>query len=137
MSGEKNQCNQNNPPNHRSRLRVLLVDDEPMFLEVLAKRLGRRGMYVTTAKNGSEGIQMLRKHDFDAAVVDLKMEETDGLEVLKIFKKMCPEMPVIILTGHGAEQSVGEAYAMGAFDYLSKPCDLEELTDRITRATGR
>lgn len=119
------------------RLRILLVDDEPMFLEILAKRLGKRDMYVTTTQSGSEGIQMLRKQDFDVAIVDLKMEETDGLEVLKIFKKMCPKLPVIILTGHGAESSVGEAFAIGAFDYLSKPCDLEELLAKITQAAGR
>ncbi len=123
--------------NREKRLKILLVDDEPMFLEILAKRLGKRDMYITVAKSGSEGIQILRKHDFDVAIVDLKMEETDGLEVLKIFKKMCPKLPVIILTGHGAESSVGEAFAMGAFDYLSKPCDLEELVAKITQAAGR
>ena len=71
----------------------------------------------------------MRKQDFEAAVVDLKMEDMDGLEVLKIFKKMVPALPVIMLTGHGSETAAREGIKLGAFDYLTKPCDLEELLD--------
>ena len=116
------------------KLRLLLVDDEEGYLEVLSKRLTKRGVEVLTADNGAAGIQALRRYDFDVAVVDLKMEDMDGIEVLRIFKKMDPELAVIILTGHGSEQAARDGIALGAFDYLTKPCELEDLLEKIRRA---
>ncbi|MBW2591326.1 MAG: response regulator, partial [Deltaproteobacteria bacterium] len=104
-------------------IRLLLVDDEEGFVNVLTKRMTRRNINVTVALSGTEGIQALRKQDFDVAVLDLKMEDMDGIEVLKIFKKMYPEMAVIMLTGHGSEQAAKEGMEYGAFDYLTKPCE--------------
>ncbi|QJB56717.1 response regulator [Pseudodesulfovibrio sp. zrk46] len=118
-------------------IRVLLVDDEVGFLEVLTKRMGRRGFDMTAAPSGTDGIQVLRKADFDVAVLDLKLEDMDGIEVLTIFKKMVPEMPVIMLTGHGSEQAASEGLAQGAFDYLLKPCDLDELIAKIQEAVDQ
>jgi len=115
-------------------IRLLLVDDEEGFVNVLTKRLARRNINVTVALSGTEGIQALRKKDFDVAVLDLKMEDMDGIEVLKIFKKMYPEMAVIMLTGHGSEQAAKEGMEYGAFDYLTKPCELEELIEKITES---
>ncbi|MBW2589662.1 MAG: response regulator [Deltaproteobacteria bacterium] len=115
-------------------IRLLLVDDEEGFVNVLTKRLVRRNINVTVALSGTEGIQALRKQDFDVAVLDLKMEDMDGIEVLKIFKKMYPEMAVIMLTGHGSEQAAKEGMEYGAFDYLTKPCELEELIEKITES---
>jgi len=115
-------------------IRLLLVDDEEGFVNVLTKRMVRRNINVTVALSGTEGIQTLRKQDFDVAVLDLKMEDMDGIEVLKIFKKMCPEMAVIMLTGHGSEQAAKEGMEYGAFDYLTKPCELEELIEKITES---
>jgi DNA-binding NtrC family response regulator len=83
---------------------------------------------------GSTAIQSLRRQDFDIAVVDLKMEDMDGIEVLKIFKKMVPEMPIIILTGHGSDRAVKEGMTYGAYDYLMKPCDIEDLLEKIREA---
>lgn len=114
--------------------RVLLVDDEVGFVEVLHKRLNKRGFSVTPATSGTEGIQVLRKNDFDVAILDLKLEDMDGIEVLEIFKKMVPEMPVIMLTGHGSEQAARDGMEHGAFDYLLKPCALEELIEKIDLA---
>lgn len=119
------------------RIRLLLVDDEEGYVKVLAKRMTRRNMEVMTALSGSEGIQRLRKQDFDVAILDLKMEDMDGIEVLKVFKKMVPDMPVIMLTGHGTEKAAREGLEMGAFDYLMKPCDLEELVEKIRAACRR
>jgi DNA-binding response OmpR family regulator len=119
------------------RLRLLLVDDEEGYVKVLAKRMTRRNMEVMTALSGSEGIQRLRKQDFDVAILDLKMEDMDGIEVLRVFKKMVPDMPVIMLTGHGTEKAAREGLEMGAFDYLMKPCDLEELVEKIRAACRR
>jgi len=116
------------------QISLLLVDDEVGFVEVLAKRITRRGMAVAVASSGTEAIQVLRRRDFDVAVLDLKMEDMDGIEVLKIFKKMAPAMPVIMLTGHGSESSAREGIKFGAFDYLTKPYELEDLIRKIKEA---
>lgn len=115
-------------------IRLLIVDDEVGFVNILTKRLSRRNMEVTSAYTGTEAIQILRKQDFDVAVLDLKMEEMDGIEVLKIFKKMDPKMVVIMLTGHGSEKAAREGIEFGAFDYLTKPCELKELLAKIREA---
>jgi DNA-binding NtrC family response regulator len=116
------------------RIKLLLVDDEEGYVKVLSNRMGKRNIDVTKALSGTEGIQALRREDFDVAVVDLKMEDMDGIEVLKVFKKMVPAMPVIMLTGHGSEKAAKDGIESGAFDYLIKPCDLEELLEKIREA---
>jgi DNA-binding NtrC family response regulator len=118
-------------------INVLLVDDEVGFVDVLSKRLSKRDMVVTAAYSGTEAIQALRKQDFDVAVLDLKLEDMDGIEILRIFKKLVPSMPVIMLTGHGSEQAAQEGLACGAFDYLTKPSDLEDLIVIINQAVKR
>jgi DNA-binding response OmpR family regulator len=118
----------------KGSIKLLLVDDEVGFVNVLAKRLSKRNMEVTPAYTGTEAIQLVRKQDFDVAVLDLKMEEMDGIEVLKIFKKMDPNLVVIMLTGHGSEKAAREGIEFGAFDYLTKPCELEELLAKIREA---
>jgi DNA-binding NtrC family response regulator len=137
----KNKTDQANTSVIRSRIKdgkrsikLLLVDDEVGFVNVLAKRLSKRNMEVTTAYTGTEAIQLVRKQDFDVAVLDLKMEEMDGIEVLKVFKKMDPNLVVIMLTGHGSEKAAREGIKFGAFDYLTKPCELEELLGKIREA---
>jgi DNA-binding NtrC family response regulator len=122
--------------NNEKQIKVLLVDDEISFVEVLFKRLSRRNIDVTKAFSGTEGIQALRREDFDVAILDLKMEDLDGMEVLKIFKKMYAKMEVIILTGHESEQSAQEGLKYGAFAYLTKPCDFEHLFDTIKKAVS-
>jgi len=123
-----------NQERKKGPIKLLLVDDEEAYVNVLANRMAKRSIEVTKALSGTEGIQALRKEDFDAAVLDLKMEDMDGIEVLKVFKKMVPAMPVIMLTGHGSEQAAREGIALGASDYLTKPCDLEELIEKIKGA---
>jgi DNA-binding NtrC family response regulator len=123
--------------NNRSqteKIKLLLVDDEVGFVEVVSRRMTKRNIDVTKALNGTEAIQALRRQDFDVAVLDLKMEDMDGIEVLKIFKKMDPKMPVIILTGHGSERAAKEGLAHGALDYLTKPYNLEGLIEKIQEA---
>jgi two-component system, response regulator RegA len=117
-----------------SGIKLLLVDDEQAYADILAKRLAKRGFVVTAAYSGTQGLQALRGDEFDVAVLDLKMEDMDGIEVLKIFKKMLPRMAVIMLTGHGSEQAAREGLEFGAFDYLLKPCELDDLIDRIKAA---
>jgi len=115
-------------------VRLLLVDDEVGYLEVLSKRLRRRGFEVTAARSGAEAIRALRDRDFEVAVVDLKMEDIDGIELLKILRQMLPGLKVIMLTGHGSERAARDGLSQGAFDYLMKPVDLELLVARIKAA---
>jgi DNA-binding NtrC family response regulator len=115
-------------------IKLLIVDDEVGYVNVLSNRLRKRNVDVTKSFSGTEAIQVLRRHDFDVAVLDLKMEDMDGIEVLKIFKKMDPEMAVIMLTGHGSEMAAKEGIEYGAFDYLLKPCELEGLLAKIKEA---
>jgi DNA-binding response OmpR family regulator len=115
-------------------VRLLLVDDEKGFVDVLSKRLAKRNIHATQAFSGAEGIRLLRRSDFDVAVLDLKLEDMDGIEILKIFKKMDPHMPVIMLTGHGSEKASIEGMRYGAFDYLTKPHELAELVEKINEA---
>jgi DNA-binding response OmpR family regulator len=112
-------------------LKILLVDDERGFVDVISKRMSKRNIDVTKAYSGEEALQALRKTDFDAAILDLKMEDMDGIEVLKIFKKIVPDLPVIMLTGHGSEEAARDGIGLGASDYLTKPCDFEELIVKI------
>lgn len=119
------------------RIRLLFVDDEKAFVEVIAKRLSRKGFDVTKAFSGTEALQAMRKADYDIAVLDLKMEEMDGIEVLNILGKMAPELPVIILSGHGSEAAAKEGIKCGAMEYLTKPCDFEELVGKIKRVLKR
>ena len=122
--------------NETGRLRLLLVDDEVGFSTVMAKRLNRRDMEVTAAFSGTQGIQALRAKQFDVAVLDLKMEDMDGIEVLKIFKIIDPNMPVIMLTGHGSEKSANDGIQHGAYDYLTKPYEFTELLEKIRQAVS-
>jgi len=115
-------------------IRLLFVDDEVGFTEVISKRLRKRGMLVKAVFTGTDAVQAIRKQDFDVAILDLKMEDMDGIEVLKIFKKAYPEMAVIMLTGHGSQTAAKEGLKYGAFDYLTKPCDLEDLVEIINQA---
>jgi DNA-binding response OmpR family regulator len=116
------------------RIKLLLVDDEEGYVNVLSNRLARRGIDVTKAYSGSDAIKALRRQDFDVAVLDLKMEDMDGIEVLKLFKKMYSQMEVIMLTGHGSEKAAKEGIECGAFDYLTKPCEFEDLLAKIRKA---
>ena len=123
-----------NEKNQAGKIKLLLVDDEKGFADIIAKRMSKRDIDVTKAYSGTEALQAIRKADFDVAVLDLKMEDMDGIEILKIFKKMDPDLAVIMLTGHGSEEAAKDGIKFGAFDYLTKPCDLEELLTKIRKA---
>jgi len=116
------------------RIRLLLVDDEEGYVNILANRLSRRGMDVQKALSGAQALQRIRNQIFDVVVLDLKMEGMNGLEVLRIFKQMDEKMEVIMLTGHGSQDTARDGLAMGAFDYLTKPCELDELLEKILEA---
>jgi DNA-binding NtrC family response regulator len=115
-------------------VRLLLVDDERDFVNILAKRIRRRNIDVAKAYSGAEAIQALRGQQFDVAVLDLKMEDMDGIEVLKMLKIMDPRLAVIMLTGHGSAEAAEQGIKLGAFDYLTKPYEMEELIKKIMEA---
>ena len=116
------------------RMRLLLVDDEESYVNVLSKRMTKRNFEVSSAFSGAQALRILRKQDFDAVVLDLKMEDMDGIEVLKILKTMAPELPVIMLTGHATVETAIEGMKLGAFDYLMKPCDIDQLMAKVQEA---
>ena len=115
-------------------VRLLLIDDEKDFVNILSKRIKRRNIDVAKSYSGAEAIRVLRDQEFDVAVLDLKMEDMDGIEVLKMLKIMSPRLAVIMLTGHGSAEAAEQGLKLGAFDYLAKPCALEELLEKIMQA---
>jgi two-component system, OmpR family, response regulator len=117
-----------------SDLRLLLVDDELDFLEPLATRLKRRGATCTIALSGEEALRALPDGPFACAVVDVKMPGMDGLELLRRLRREAPDMPVVLLTGHASVELGVQGMELGAFDYLLKPVDLDELLDTVRRA---
>jgi CheY-like chemotaxis protein len=114
-------------------IKVLMVDDEEQFRETTKKLLKRRGFETLLAASGEEAIDKLKENP-DVVVLDIKMPGMDGHQALKEIKKYSPDLPVIMLTGHGAMPSAREALVEGAFDYLSKPCDMDLLASKISEA---
>jgi DNA-binding response OmpR family regulator len=113
---------------------VLLVDDEEKFVANLSRLLKFRGFDTATALNGPEAIAAIAGQHYDVVVLDLKMPGMDGLTVLSKIKKTAPETEVIMLTGHATLESGIQSLREGAFDYLMKPCDIEELAEKIKEA---
>ncbi len=116
---------------------VLIIDDEPEFIETLGQRMTSRGMNVTTSTSARKAIEVMEAKDFDVVVLDLQMSELDGLEALKIIKETKPEIQVILLTGHATVEKGIEAMKLGAMDLLEKPADLSVLTEKIHKAQAR
>lgn len=116
---------------------VLLVDDEREFLDVLTKRLRKRKLKLTTANSGPEALQIIREVAVDVVVLDMKMPHMDGLQTLREIKKLKPSVEVIMLTGHADVDSAVEGLELGAFDYLMKPVDIDELLYKMQDAVKR
>ena len=114
-----------------SHLKVLLVDDEPDYLELMSKRLTKRGFVVTTASGGEEALRLAADNTFDAAVLDMKMPGMNGLECLRRLKEMRPLIHCIMLTGHADLSDTATGFALGAFEYLVKPVHIDELVEAI------
>jgi DNA-binding NtrC family response regulator len=117
-------------------IRLLLIDDEMEFVNLLAKRLEKRGFSAARAYSGKEGLRLLRRRDFEVVVLDLKMEDMDGMEVLKMIKVLAPDLPIIMLTGHGSQDAADQVLSAGAFDYLTKPYEFEALFEKIQTAAA-
>lgn len=116
---------------------VLLVDDEMGFVDTMSKRLQKRNMTVHKAYDGDAAKLQLEKHkDVQVVVLDMKMPGKDGLQVLQEIKDNHPLVEVIMLTGHATVPTAVEGIQHGAYDYLMKPCSLEDLTDKIREAVA-
>ena len=113
---------------------VLLVDDETEFLETLVKRLTKRGLNILTAKSGEEALTIIKGKGVDVTVLDVRMPGIDGVQTLREIKKLEPLMEVIMLTGHASIEVAIEGMELGAFDYLMKPADIDELFYKLQDA---
>ncbi len=117
--------------------KVLLVDDEVDFLETLSERMRVRDMDVTTSASPLDAIKKVQEKDYDAIIMDLKMPQMDGLQLLKILKEKNPDLQIILLTGHATVEKGIEAMKLGATDFLEKPVDLKVLTEKIHKAQAK
>ena len=117
--------------------RVLLVDDEKDFVEMLSLRLKEVEEKVTVAYSGKECLETLKNKEIDVVILDIKMPGMDGMETLREIKKRFPLVEVIMLTGHGSTETAVEGMKMGAFDYLMKPADFDDLTAKMEAARKR
>lgn len=118
-------------------VRVILIDDEPQFVEVLAERLEARGFSVQTALSGDQGLTKLQEQEADVVILDVQMPGRDGVETLREIKGIKPLVEVIMLTGHATIESGIQGLKLGAYDYLMKPTDTEDLVAKILRAYAR
>jgi DNA-binding response OmpR family regulator len=111
----------------------LIVDDEQNILLFLSEALEDEGYKITTKGSGKEAVSIIEHENFDLVLVDLKLHDIDGLEVTREVKKHSPDTVVIMLTGHGSLDTAVEAMRFGVFDYLLKPCSLQDLRNSLRR----
>lgn len=119
-----------------AKLRILLVDDENELVDALAERLDLRGFYADGVTSGAEALARVRAEGYDVVVLDVKMPGESGIEIMKSIKKEKPDLPVILITGHGSAQDGEQGLNEGAFDYLQKPIQLETLIKKINEAAA-
>jgi DNA-binding NtrC family response regulator len=115
-------------------VRVLLVDDEESYVETLKKRLTRRGLSVFSASGGEAALETLAANPVDVVLLDVKMPGMDGMEALSRIKQAHPEVEVIMLTGHANVDVAMRGMEQGAFDYLMKPAEMDDLYYKIQDA---
>ena len=116
---------------------ILLVDDERDFVDVLAQRLEVRGFVVSTSYSGDEAVAKVHEQSPDVVVLDVVMPGTNGIDTLQEIKRLDPLVEVIMLSGHSTVQTAIDGMKLGAFDYLIKPTDTNDLVEKITQAHGR
>ncbi len=117
-----------------NEFKVMLVDDEKDFLETLCKRLTKRKLDVISAGGGREAIAKLEEMPVDVVVLDVRMPDMNGIETLKEIKKIRPSVEVIMLTAHADVQVAIEGMELGAFDYLMKPMEIDDLLYKLQDA---
>lgn len=118
----------------KDRKNVLVIDDEPIVLDSCRRILRQEGFDVNGAFNGREGLKKIEEDKYDAVLVDWKLPEIDGMEVLRIIKKNHPEVIVVMITGYPSVESAVKAMKLGVSDYVSKPFTPDELKETIIKA---
>lgn len=118
-------------------VRLLIVDDEKDFVEMFSLRMAGQGEKVLTAYSGEEALEVLKTASVDVVILDIRMPGMDGIETLKKIKADYPLLEVILLTGHGSTQTAVDGMKAGAFDYLMKPADFEDINTKVAAARGR
>jgi len=117
---------------------VMLVDDEVPFVDTMTKRLGKRDLEIVAAYTGLEALEKLKTNEkVDVIILDVKMPGMDGIETLREIKKAHPLVEVIMLTGHATIETGIKGMKLGAFDYLMKPCDIEQLMAKVHEAKSK
>ena len=116
------------------KIKLFLVDDEKDFIESLAERLQLRDFGVKTALNGEDAVKLISENEFDVIILDVKMPGKSGIETLKEIKNINQLSQVIMLTGHATVESAIQGMKLGAYDYIMKPTDTEELIKLINKA---
>ena len=117
---------------------ILLVDDEVPFVEAMTRRLVKRQVDIQPAYSGEEALDKLGKTDqIEVVILDIKMPGMDGIQALKEIKRCFPLVEVIMLTGHATVESGIEGMKQGAFDYLMKPCDIDDLVEKVRQAANK
>jgi DNA-binding NtrC family response regulator len=113
---------------------VLFVDDEVEFLETLLKRMKKRDLEASGVKSGEQALEFLAQNRVDVVVLDVKMPGMDGIQALKEIKKLHPLIEVVMLTGHASVEVAIQGMELGAFDYLMKPVDIDDLLYKVQDA---
>ena len=117
--------------------RVVIVDDEKDFVEMFALRLQGQGEKVSTAHSGKKALEVLENTIIDVVILDIRMPGMDGIDTLKQIKQLHPIVEVIMLTGHGSTETAVEGMKLGAFDYMIKPADFDDIKIKIKNARKR
>lgn len=118
--------------------KILLADDEKPFVETMSKRLQKRDIEVVAAYDGKEALARLAEDDgIEVVILDIKMPVMDGMTALSEIKRQFPLVEVIMLTGHATVETGIDGMKLGAFDYLMKPCDMDQLITKVKEAVGR
>jgi DNA-binding NtrC family response regulator len=121
-----------------AKANILLVDDEQRFVETLTKRLSKREFKISAAYDGPGALDALSADGtLEVVILDVKMPGMDGIEALREIKARHPLVEVIMLTGHATVETAIEGMKLGAFDYLMKPCDIDQLVTKVEDAAGR
>src|SRR5580692_4545101 len=116
------------------RKQVLIVDDEPNLRKILSAQLTRDGYDALTAEDGEQALHLLREHHIDLIITDLKMPKVDGMTLLRRALEIEPELPVVLITAHGTIDTAVEALKRGAFDFVTKPFDKDEVRQIVAKA---